>query len=80
MFIVKHCANFVETLYEATDVSYQANQIHNPNDLAPGVHIKLRDGAAVMFTAPASRHSGDPFGQTIFVMNDNGKTVAKYDL
>lgn len=80
MFIVKHCANHTEQLYEATNVMYQANQAAGPDDLAPGVHIDLRDGSRVMFQSAPNRNAGDGFGQTVFVMNDNGKTVAKYDL
>lgn len=67
MFTVKHTnPNFYETLYSCREVCY-----HPHDDVAGPEAIFLYGGDAAMETLQ--------FG-TVYVMNENGATVSKYDL
>lgn len=71
MFTVKHTQHGIENLYAAKGVTQR-------ND---GVEIILSDGGVKIFAGkPLRPGTGGSMYQTIYVMNDHGKTVATYNL
>ena len=72
MFTVKHIQHGIENLYSAQGVTHRIGE---------GVEMLMGDGRHKIFDGtprgPGCCSSGD---QEIYVMNENGKTVAKYDL
>lgn len=75
MFTVKHIQHGIENLYPAIGVTHR----RSGND--PGVEMLKADGSHHLFAGmPRPEGHGSSNDQTIFVMNENGKTVARYDL
>lgn len=75
MFTVKHIQHGIENLYVAKGVT------HRRRGSDAGVEMLLPDGGHHLFEGPPRAEGcASSEDQTIFVMNENGKTVATYQL
>jgi len=83
MFIVMHReSNGDETFYEADGVKRigRGKGGRHKDDDGPGVTISLIDGGKVHFQESNCGSTLDVAKSEIFVMNESGKTVARYPL
>jgi hypothetical protein len=75
MFTVKHVQSGIENLYVAEGVTHRFNGMGN------GVELLRSDGSRVFFSGElVPPGSGSTSETIIYVMNENGKTVATYRL
>lgn len=74
MFTIKHCEGGIENLYaDIQGVTYRGPHA----DCGPsGVDVLFKDGNSKLFGGNAT--GPFPAAQTIYVMNESGKTVATY--
>jgi hypothetical protein len=75
MFTVKHISSSgAETLYEATEVNY------SPANQAPGADPSTFIPDTVWYTKPGTREICSIDRGMVFVTNETGATVARYNL
>lgn len=86
MFTIKHITPYGnEALHEALEVTYSPFHTPKPFQLSPDAppdHAKMGDLVAAIFyrsTNPTA-DLAELAGGTVYVMNETGATVAKYDL
>lgn len=75
MFTVKHIQHGIETLYP--QVLFVT---HHTAQSPCGVEIVRTDGRTMFEGKECHSGSGSTSDQTIYVMNENGKTVSTYTL
>lgn len=83
MLTIKHITlSGIENIYQAFDVSFA------PAEVPEGQSVRSKHGGGtLMFMSPTRHAEGTSVfqqinlsGGTVFVMNDHGKTVSRYDL
>lgn len=81
MFTIKHCQDGIENLYpNAIAVTYRGEMANcGPH----GVEVIFKDNRMIMFEgmiSPVGSGTTTTVGQNVYVMNENGKTVASYTM
>ncbi len=81
MFTIKHLTPLGnEALYSATEVTHSSYDIPKPVQSPPG-GVPYGDlNGTVFYTRAEDKENCQLMDGTVYVMNEHGSTVAKYDL